>query len=217
MRLPLFFILVFVCVLGLLSAENCYAAIYKYVDSDGIIHFADDLQSVPEQYRTTAKIVSGEAVEKLPAGPSRQGQPKMQAGSAAQEPAPVGEAEKQKPAGASPAAGFFGRTAVISVIVVVSAVLAFIILGIVPTDHKKVIAVVRRTILGGAALYLIYAHAGDVVRVFSAVGNKVDSVRRQSEEKGKKAAKAVKALNSLVEEAGQAPAGPAEAGTENEK
>jgi len=219
--MKLLLMLAVVCGLGLLSSENCCAAIYKYVDNEGIINFADDLQSVPEQYRATAKIVSGEAVEKLPAVSSRQGQPRMKAGTAAPEPepaaAPVVQDEKQKSADASRAAGFFGRKAVTSVMVVVSAVFAFIILGVFHTDHKKVVAVVRITVLWGTAVYLIYAHAGDVVRVFSAVGNRVDSVQRKSEEKGRKAAKAVKALNSLAEEAGQAPSGPAEDGTENEK
>jgi hypothetical protein len=43
---------------------------------------------------------------------------------------------------------------------------------------------------------LIYAHAGDVIRVFRAMSNEVNLVQ-QAEEKGKKAAISAKALNAL--------------------
>jgi len=40
---------------------------------------------------------------------------------------------------------------------------------------------------------------GDVARLFSSVGNKIESVQRESEEKGEKAAKAMKELNALMQ------------------
>jgi hypothetical protein len=46
---------------GLSVTSTAFAAIYKYVDKNGMIYFADDLQSIPAQYRAAAKIVSGEA------------------------------------------------------------------------------------------------------------------------------------------------------------
>jgi hypothetical protein len=193
-----------VCLLGLVLAHNSLAAIYKYVDNDGMINFADDLQAVPAQYRASAKIVSGEADEKRPAGPLNREQPQVQPGTGAREPAtavaPAGMEEKRQPVKAPEATGSFGKRAFTSTVVAVSAVFIFIILGILDTDHKKAIAVVRVAVLWGVALYLIYAHAGDVGRIFSAVGGKIESVQQQSEEKGKNAARAVKSLNALVEQ-----------------
>jgi hypothetical protein len=218
MRSRLFFMLAVVFVFGLAAAGNCDAAIYKYVDDAGIINFADDLQSVPAQYRATAKIVSGEAVEK-PAGPAPQGQPKTDAETVGQavphEAAPAadaGESEKSE----TPASPFIKR-AVISLVVVVTVVFAFLMLGNFQAEHLKAVRAARIFILWGASVYLIYAHAGDLMRVIGAMGDKVDAVQQQSAEKGKKAAKAAKALNAVLEEAGRAPVDPGEAGAERKE
>jgi hypothetical protein len=189
-----------VWMLGLFWAQYSLAAIYKYVDSDGMINFADDLQSVPAQYRTSARIVSGEAVEKRPETPLNQVQPGTGAQEAATAVTPAVVAEKRQPDNPPEASGSFGKRAFTTAFVLVSGVFAFIILGILETDHKKAIAVVRVTVLWGVALYLIYAHAGDVSRVFSTMSGHIDSVQQQSEEKGKKAVKAAKSLNAIVEQ-----------------
>ncbi len=201
-----------VCVLVLLSVQDSFAAIYKYVDQDGLINFADDLQSVPPQYRATAKIVSGEAQEQSLPGPSVHGESKAQAGAVMQEPASaegtVGLNDKQKSTGTLAQTGFIGKRALTSVIVVVSTIFAFIILGVLDTDNKKAVTVVRIVLLWGTTVYLLYAHAGDVVRIFGRMDNEIESIKQQSDEKGKKAARAVKSLNTMVEEAGQTAADP---------
>jgi len=208
MRLRLFFILATVCVLGLAAAGNCDAAIYKYVDDGGIINFADDLQSVPAQYRATAKIVSGEAVEK-PAGPAPQAQPKTDADTATVRQAAPHEAAPAADAGESgkseKSSAPFIKRAVISLIVVVSVAFAFLMLGNFQAEHLKAVRAARIIILWAASVYLIYAHAGDLMRVIGSMGDKVDVVQQQSAEKGKKAAKAAKAWNELMEGAGQVP------------
>jgi hypothetical protein len=66
----------------------------------------------------------------------------------------------------------------------------------------------------GMTVYLLFAHAGDVVHLFSAAGNEIESVHRQSEEKGKKAAKAAKSLNALIDQAEQTSSEPADTGRE---
>ena len=51
----------------------------------------------------------------------------------------------------------------------------------------------RLIILWGVSVYLLVAHAGDVVHVVNKIGGGIESVQQQSEKKGKKAAEAVKA------------------------
>ncbi len=56
LRFPLT-ILLFVLILAI--GRESHAVIYKYVNEKGAPTFADDLQKVPEQYRTQATVVSG--------------------------------------------------------------------------------------------------------------------------------------------------------------
>jgi hypothetical protein len=70
MRVRLIVIIGLVFLFGFLSAQQSSAAIYKYVDKDGLITLVDDLQSVPEEYRASAKIVSGEASGKSSSHPA---------------------------------------------------------------------------------------------------------------------------------------------------
>lgn len=204
MRRKALLMMVFFIILGVSLSSDALAAIYKYVDKDGMIYFSDDLQSIPEQYRAAAKIVSGEAKEEekrpvthnqektlLETGMNNDGFPGVQ----------------QKP---------FSSRVLISEIIVVSAMFTLVILGILDTDHKKTVKIVRVVVLWGVSVYLLFAHAGDVVHVFSSMGKHVENVQRESEEKGKKAAKALKALDTLVEQAEKS-SSPDHGGTEPEK
>ncbi len=207
MKTRLFLMMGLIIAFGYFSVQEGFAAIYKYIDSDGQINFVDDLQSVPVTYRATAKIVSGELDEKSAAGSSNNDQAKAPANASMSKGvgvAPAVPSEMPRSAGSSSETTSFGKRAVTSVVIIVSAVFAFIILGLLETDHKKRVAIVRIVLVWGMTVYLVYAHAGDVVQLFSAAGNKVESVHRQSGEKGKKAAKAVKSLNALVDQAEQA-------------
>ncbi len=212
MRNKLFLVLGLVCAFVFLADQEAFAAIYKYVDSDGLINFADDLQSVPPPYRSTAKIVGGEPDTGSMTNTSKSSQTKSPAADAAVKP-PTVEAPAATPApvpGApAPSASreeteSFRKRIITSIVVVVSAVFAFMILGILDTDYRKVVSIVRIVLLWGMTIYLIYAHAGDVLHLFSSMGSKIESVQKHSEEKGKKAAKAVKALNALMEQAEKA-------------
>lgn len=186
--------LILILAIVLSAASSGFAAIYKYVDENGIISFSDDLQAIPEQSRAAAEIVSGKqsedskkAVQKLPpahvdAAPG----------------ADTTSFAREKESGKGLVKQFFSSRMLISVIVVVSGLFAFVILGVLDADHKKAVKIVRLVILWVMSVYLIVAHAGDIVHLFRTVEGKVDTVQRESEEKGKKAAKAMKELNALV-------------------
>src|SRR3990170_8794848 len=45
------------------TVQDCFAATYKFVDKNGQVGFADDLQAVPEPYRATAVLIGGDANE----------------------------------------------------------------------------------------------------------------------------------------------------------
>lgn len=217
MRNKLLLVLGLVCVFGI-SVQDSHAAIYKYVDKDGLINFADDLQSIPVLDRGTAKIVSGEPEETSATSPAKKDQTKVQTGVTIPEAAPVAAPasgqEKQQPVGPVKT-GLFGKRALTSVIVIVSTVFAFIILGILDIDNKKIVTVVRVVLLWGMTVYLIYVHAGDVVGLFGTMGDTMQSFQKKSDERGKKAARALKNLNALVDQAEQSSADPA--ATETEK
>jgi hypothetical protein len=202
--------------LGLNAAMDCSAAIYKYTDKDGLITFADDLQAVPTQYRSQAVIVSGGDNEPETKSPAGQAVPKEQTEIKAGEHTPVlpSSIQTAETSGERP----FGRRALISGIVVVSALFAFVILGIIDADHKKAIKIARVVIIWVVSVYLLYSHAGDVVHAVRSMGSNVESARQESEQKGKKAAKAMKALNAALDQVGQSASGDAaEAGPEKKE
>ena len=73
------------------------------------------------------------------------------------------------------------------------------ILGIIDADHRKAIKIGRMVILWGMSVYLILAHSGDAVDMFRSLHGKVDTVQRESEEKGKRAARSMKEINGLMQ------------------
>jgi len=195
MKMRIRLMLVFILAIVLSATSNSFAAIYKYIDKNGIICFADDLQSIPEQCRATAQIVSGE--QEPERKPLIQKQSLVQAEATPTNEAPSSDRDKVSIEGY--AKRFFSGRVLISVVVVVSALFSFVILGILDADHKKAIKIARVVILWGMSVYLLVAHAGDFVNLFRILEGKVDTVQRESGEKGKKAAKAMKEINAIVQ------------------
>ena len=191
--------LVFLVMLGLTASPDGFAAIYKYIDNDGMINFADDLQSVPVQHRAQAVIVSGEEKEPEVKKPENQDAPKTRTEAPAGTPVPA-TMEAQPPADAKEKGTSMNRF-LVSSIVVVSALFAFVILGVIDADHKKSIKIVRIVILWGVSVFLLYSHAMDVVNLFRTMGKSVSDSQQRAEEKGKKAVKAMKELGTLLERA----------------
>jgi hypothetical protein len=215
MRVNVLFMMVLFCVIGLSIASDGFAAIYKYTDKDGMIYFADDLQSVPVQYRPTARIISGEAkVDEKPSLNQKQQTPLSETGKNELMPAVAQEKSFLE----TVRKGSFGNRALISAIVVISAIFAFIILRILDADHKKPVVIARVVIVWGVSVFLLYAHAGDVINGFSSMWKRIDNAQQRSEEKGKKAAQAIKKLDTLIEHAEKmASSDPGEAGQERKE
>ncbi len=196
MKYKAFFIVVLCIIFSIFIVSIGFAAIYKYTDKDDMIHFVDDLQSVPEQYRSTAKIVNGEEKAEIKKQPD-QYQPSAQEEAKKTEVLSSGVSEKNTTKKSEETS--FSRRAIISAIIIVSALFAFVILGMLEFSNKKVIAITRIVIIWGVSVFLLYAHAGDVLAVFSTFGSKIEDTQKQAEEKGKKAAKAVKTFDALIE------------------
>jgi hypothetical protein len=211
MRVRLIVIIGLVFLFGFLSAQQSSAAIYKYVDKDGLITLVDDLQSVPAQYRASVKIVSGEARENgsshLVQGERTEGP----AGSMTRDAAALNQKTEEAPDGS----GSFGGKALVSASVVVGSAFLFVIPGIFVAGHRKIVQVLRAVLLGAVSVYLLYAHAGDAFRVVKKIGGGIESVQKQSEEKGKRAGWAVKTWNAVMEQAG--PSSSEHAGPETER
>ncbi len=207
----------FICCIGLVWAQPGSAAIYKYTDRDGMLNFADDLQSIPAEYRASAKIAGAQTETNGPSVSSKEvtQQKPVETPEPGPTVTPASSPAVTQPTQVPVTPVSFGRRMLISIIVVVSALFVFVILKILDTDHKKSAAVARIVILWGMTVYLLYAHTGDVVRLFKKADNELTAAQRQSAEKGAKAVKAMKALNELVEQAGQTAAEPV--GPEGEK
>jgi hypothetical protein len=77
----------------------------------------------------------------------------------------------------------FSSRVMISLNAVVSRMFAFVILGILDVEHKKTTKIIRVVIVLGMSVYLVVAHAGDVVNLFRTVDGKVNTARRASEKK----------------------------------
>jgi hypothetical protein len=183
--------------LGLAVAPDGFAAIYKYVDKDGMVCFADDLQSVPEQYRAAVKILGGEPeAEKktvMRDQPQAQSEAKPEAAVVSTVQANVSTEAGEK--------NIFSRKVLTSLVVVGSSLILIILLGMLnTTDHKKTVALFRMAIIGGTFAYLFYAHAGDLFQVAKSLRTEVSTVQQKAEERGKKAAEAIKKMNALKEE-----------------
>lgn len=205
-------VLLFVLLLCLFGTMDAAAAIYKYVDKDGLVTFADDIQAVPPEFRARAVIVSGEQREEDVRPQQPQSLPKEETILKTGEPTPVqlrlneGVETRGKRS--------FSSGALISAIILVSAVFLFVILGIIDADHKKIIQIARVVIIWLVSVFLLYSHAGDVVYFFRSIGSNVEGARRESGEKGKKAAEAMKALNTVVEHVEKSSTEPLPAGAE---
>lgn len=183
------------------------AEIYRYVDKDGQVNITDNAQMIPREYRAAAKPAGGETEASgtsvtPPAGGSNLGVGSTPREAAAVQDEPLLDKITQKAKGYNERTGqaSIENRAIISLIVVVSAVCILIILRKIDTDKKKVFMVTRVVIAGCVAIYLVIAHVGDVIGIFKTVNGTIEEAQRKSEEKGKKAAKAMKAMDKLLED-----------------
>jgi len=179
---------------GIFLAGHADASFYKYVDKNGVVCFADNMQVIPEQYRTAAVIVQDKAADE----DAKPAEPKL-----------VNAAETPSVAQASPVTEGprpFTTRLLISGAVVIGAVLLFGVAGTLPRlrENKKFLSLLQGSLIGLVALYLSAAHAKDVMTLFGIAGQTVEKVQQQSAEKGKKAGEAMKSLDALIGEAQKA-------------
>lgn len=192
------FILVFGVVFSfyLLSPGVSDAAIYKYVDKDGVPCFADDLQVVPEQYRASAVIVEGDAKddETKASRPVTLQNTETQSLAAAVETKPV-----RRPLPLS-------IRVMISAAVAIAGLVIFLVLKKLPElkDNKKVLLAIRGSLIGVVAIYLVVAHVKDVLIVFGLASQTIEDAQQRSAEKGKKAAQVIKSIDAMFDEAQKA-------------
>jgi len=171
------------------------ADIYKYANEAGEISFADNLQSVPEQYRAIAVNTTALEEQKLI---QSQPQTQPQANSALTQ-----EVPGEKPA--------YKMTFTIRLLITVVVVFVWIVAlftikkaGVLK-GREKVLPAARVALSCILLVYLITVHGKDVVNLFTMAGNKIEEVQERQAQRGKKAGEAIKALNKLMEDAEKKP------------
>jgi hypothetical protein len=188
-RFP-FTILLFVLMLAF--GRESQAVIYKYVNEKGIPTFADDMQKVPEQYRTQAIIVSG--------GNDYDAYAEQEKARIAAEARTRQESQAVAPAKAEePISRRLIRSG--------AAVCLFIALLLVAShidalkEQAQVLSRIRTGLILLLVLFLGIMHGRDVMGLFGKFGdtvpNPVASIQEKSADRGKKAAAAYKAMNSM--------------------
>ncbi|HLE42316.1 MAG TPA: hypothetical protein VI956_12520 [Nitrospirota bacterium] len=203
-------------ILGIFLVRDSFAVLYKYVDKDGVVCFADDLQSVPERYRPTAVIFSGELKDEPKLTSGHQGAQDEQLSSAPAVPdyslSAAARADEEKP--------FSRRLAktimIITVLVVLYVVLERLKEVIEYKKYDKIVYLARIGLSAFAVIYLVFAHVNDVIHGVAGVGKSVEQVKERSATKGKNAAKAIKTLNALMESADKEP-GPSSPASEDKE
>lgn len=200
-------------VLSLFFARDSFAVLYKYIDKDGVVCFADDLQSVPERYRAKTTILSGELKEgpKLTAGGEEANDVMLSASPA------VGDASSPPLREEKPFSKRLANTIIVmTVLVVIYVVLERLKEVVESIKYDKLVSFARIGLSAAAVLYLVFAHVNDVIHGVAGVGKSVEEAKERSATKGKNAAKAIKTLNALLESA-EKEQGPSSPASENKE
>jgi len=195
-------------VLALFLARDSFAVLYKYVDKDGVVCYADDLQSVPEKYRPKAVIFSGELKNepKLTSGRQETHDVMLSASPA------VGDASSPPLREEKPFSKRLANTIIVmTVLVVIYVVLERLKEVVESRKYDKIVPLARIGLSAVAVLYLAFAHVNDVIHGVAGVGKSVEQAKERSATKGKNAAEAIKALDAFLESAEkeQGPSSPA--------
>ena len=90
----------------------------------------------------------------------------------------------------------------ISIAVVVAVIFVSVFLGRISAmhGHDRAIHILRVSLSWLVVVYLIAAHAKDVINIFKTAGSQVQSVSDAAARKGEKAAAFIKAMDAAVEE-----------------
>ncbi len=182
-------------VLALLGSgvRQASADIYRYVNEEGIICFADNLESVPEKYRAIAVNTTAEEEKNQIRS---QTEPRTNI-------APSQAAPREEPA----------HTMTFTARLLMTVGVVFAWFGILMAIKKTGVFKGREKFLPAAQIalgciflaYLVMVHGKDVAGLFSMAGNKIEAVREKQAERGRKAGQAIKTLNTFMDEAGKLP------------
>jgi hypothetical protein len=182
----------------LLASRESQAVIYRYVSEKGIPTYADDLQKVPEQYRTQAVVVSGgndydAYTEQEKARLAAEARIRQQHQSAA--PVKAVESVSSRLIRSGVAVGLC-----IALLFVVSHIDAL-------REQAHLLSRVRTALVLLLVAFLGFTHARDVMGLFGKVGetvsNPIAGIQERSAERGKKAVEAYKALDRALEQRSQ--------------
>jgi len=181
------------CLFILLAGSESQAVIYKYVNANGVPTFADDMQKIPEQYRSQAVIVSGVAVDEN----DEKEKARLEETRVRQERTDVTARTEERISArlvrSGIAAGLF-----IAIMFVISNLHVL-------QDQAQVLLRVRTTLVLLLIAFVGYTHAGDVAGLFGkaaeTVLNPITGIQEQSAARGRKAAEVYKSVNNIVEQA----------------
>jgi hypothetical protein len=202
----------FLCLLILAVSGISSAATYKYEDKHGNVCFADDLQAIPEPYRKTAVLIEGEAKEEKPAQPGRYTGRDPIAEKMAEKAAENNTAEKPsvpassvavaKDAQARPTGMAFSIRLAISFGVIFAAIAILGVVNKLPAmkDNRYGKVVARSSFVMIVVVYLLVAHAKDLMLMFGLAGKTLNTVQNEAAEKGRKTGEAIKKLDALIDE-----------------
>lgn len=196
MKRRLICLAIFMYISGVVTPQDGYCVIYKYIDAYGTPCFSDNLQSIPEKSRATALIVSGDAIEKEPRTAKREPPAEETASQSFQE----------SPQHRIVPGSFIVRLQVSSVIAVSALLIYFLILKIIlikwVTEESRdaILVLSRLALLCIVVISVGLLHAGDIRAIFGRVGDSVQSVKQRSADRGKRTAEAMKQLKTMVDQ-----------------
>jgi hypothetical protein len=182
MKTGLFFAgLLFCGLVALLGTAD--AVTYKYIDKAGQLCFADDLQVIPEQYRSQAVLIEGELKEK----------PGSTAATGTAIPSVMRPDVPPQPLSIRMLITLCVGLAVLALTALISKQLA-------GEEQQRVRAFAKRGALAFFIVYLLLAHGRDVRTAVHMADRTLYEVQQGSVRKGQKAAEGIKRLDALFDE-----------------
>ncbi len=181
-------IAVLVLCMGLGFVQKGHAAFYKYIDKSGVVCFADNLQVVPEQYRASVVLVQNEQQEEIhPAATTEN----------TTETAPAAVTQQSVSAPLS-----LDTRLTISSAIAIGALLFFLFVKNVPRleQNRSMLIMIRGALIGAVSIYIIYAHAGDVLIMYGRASRAIEETQQKSAERGRKAGQFIKQMDAMAED-----------------
>ena len=184
----LLLLIALVALVGL--AGRSEAVIYQYVDEKGDPSLVDDLGKVPEQYRTSARMVSGQVTTE------RTEEERVR------EVARVAVVLREEAELQARAEAWKKNRFILSGIVAAAVILVLVIMANLHAlkFHDKITSWIRRTLISMLVVYLGIMHARDVLGLLGKASGTIQSVQDEQAKKGRKAAEFYKALDHIVEQ-----------------